>query len=177
MCGPTARAPGRARTPSTAPFHLQRFAALERRPVAFGDLAFYEVMVVTRTETFNSRNVVPDAFVLNVNYRFAPGRTVEDAEAELRDFVGADGEVEVFDSAPSGAVHADHPLIRDWCRAEGLKVLPKQAWTDVARFTSIGIPAVNFGPGETAQAHQANEWCSIDSLESCYRALRRFFSA
>jgi len=156
---------------------LQRFAALERRPVAFGDLVFYEVMVVTRTETFNSRNVVPDAFVLNVNYRFAPGRTVEDAERELRAFVGADGEVEVFDSAPSGAVHADHPLIQGWCRAEGLRVEPKQAWTDVARFTSVGVPAVNFGPGETAQAHQANEWCSIDSLEHCYRSLRRFFSA
>ena len=155
---------------------LQRFAALERRPVAFGDLVFYEVMVVTRAETANSKNVVPDALALNVNVRFAPGNTPEAAEAELRALVGGDAEVVITDCAPSGTVYADHPLIHDWCGREGLKLLPKQAWTDVARFTSHGIPAVNFGPGETSQAHQANEWASIDSLEFCYRALRRYFA-
>ena len=156
---------------------LQRFAAPERRPVPFGDLTFYEVMVVTRVGTSNSKNVVPDAVELNVNVRFAPGRTEQDAEMELRTLVGDDGEVVVTDSAPSGEVHADHPLIREWRAREGLRVAPKQAWTDVARFTSNGIPAVNFGPGETAQAHQANEWCSAASLEHCYAALRRFFTA
>jgi succinyl-diaminopimelate desuccinylase len=156
---------------------LRRFAALERRPVQFGELVFYEVMVVTRAETANSKNVVPDAFSLNVNVRFAPGHTPEEAEAELRALVGGDAEVEITDCAPSGTVYADHPLIRDWTAREGLRMLPKQAWTDVARFTSNGIPAVNFGPGETSQAHQANEWASIESLGFCYRALRRFFSA
>ena len=156
---------------------LQRFADLERRPVTFGELTFYEVMVVTQVLTANSKNVVPDALLLNVNVRFAPGRTADQAEAELRELVGADGEVQIVDSAPSGEVYADHPVIRDWVAREGLKVMPKQAWTDVARFTSAGVPAVNFGPGETAQAHQANEWCSVPSLEHCYSALCRFFGA
>ncbi|HEX2094311.1 MAG TPA: succinyl-diaminopimelate desuccinylase [Longimicrobiaceae bacterium] len=155
---------------------LQRFAALERREVRFGSLAFYEVMSVTQARTDNSKNVVPDALVLNVNLRFAPGRTREQAETDLRALAGDDGEVEVFDWAPSGAVYLDHFLLDPWRLREGLEVQPKQAWTDVARFTSRGIPAVNFGPGETAQAHQANEWCSIDSLEFSYQALRRFFS-
>ena len=156
---------------------LERFARLERRAVAFGELTFYEVFVVTQATTANSKNVVPEALTLNVNVRFAPGNTAEAAEAELRALVGDLGEVEITDCAPSGDVHLDHPLIRDWLAAEALPVRPKQAWTDVARFTSNGIAAVNFGPGETSQAHQANEWCSIESLEFCFRALSRFFQA
>lgn len=155
---------------------LQRLHDFGRREVRFGDLGFYEVMVATTAATHNSRNVVPDVLDLNVNFRFAPGNTAEAAEAELRALVGGDGEVHIVDTAPAGDVYADHPLIVDWCRAEGLQVLPKQAWTDVARFTTNGIPAVNFGPGETGQAHQANEWASIDSLEHCYGALRRWFA-
>ncbi|HEX7242555.1 MAG TPA: succinyl-diaminopimelate desuccinylase [Longimicrobiaceae bacterium] len=155
---------------------LGRFAALERREVRFGELTFYEVMSVTQARTENSKNVVPDALLLNVNVRFAPGRTPEEAEAELRALVGEDGEVRVRDCAASGAVYLDHFLLDPWRQREGLPVQPKQAWTDVARFTSRGVPAVNFGPGETAQAHQADEWCSIDSLEHVYGALRRFFS-
>lgn len=155
---------------------LQRLRDFGRREVRFGDLMFYEVMVATTAATYNSRNVVPDVFDLNVNFRFAPGNTAGAAEAELRALVGADGEVRVVDHAPAGDVYADHPLIVDWLREEGLPVAPKQAWTDVARFTSHGIPAVNFGPGETGQAHQANEWASIDSLEHCYGALRRWFA-
>ena len=154
---------------------LQRFAALERRPVTFGELTFYEVMVVTQALTVNSKNVVPDALELNVNVRFAPGTTPDAAEAELRALVGDDAAVVITDCAPSGEVHLDHPLIRGWRLRENLPVRPTQAWTDVARFTSNGIPAVNFGPGETSQAHQANEWCSLASLEFCYGALRRFF--
>jgi succinyl-diaminopimelate desuccinylase len=154
---------------------LERLRDWPRRAVTYGDLTFYEVVVATQANTFNSKNVVPDALALNVNFRFAPGNTAEAAEAELRALVGDDGHVEVIDAAPSGDVHADHPLIAGWVKAEELAVAPKQAWTDVARFTTHGIPAVNFGPGETAQAHQANEWASIASMEHCYGALRRFF--
>ena len=134
-------------------------------------------MTVTQARTENSPNVVPDAVTLNVNLRFAPGNTAEQAEAELRELVGDDGEIQITDSAPAGEVVTDHPLLAPWLQQEGLAMQPKQAWTDLARFTSHGIPAVNFGPGETAQAHQAGEWCSIDSLETSYGSLRRFFGA
>lgn len=155
---------------------LERLRGWGRREVRRGELVFYEVMVATAAATHNSRNVVPDALELNVNFRFAPGNTAEAAEAELRALVGDDGEVHVHDAAPSGEVHHEHPLVAEWIRAEGLPVLPKQAWTDVARFTSHDIPAVNFGPGETAQAHQAGEWASVESLAHCYGALRRWFA-
>jgi succinyl-diaminopimelate desuccinylase len=155
---------------------LERLRDRERREVRFGDLTYYEVMVVTGAATRNSANVVPDALLLNVNVRFAPGNTAEAAEAELRALLGDGVEVEITDRAPAGAVHLDHPLIEPWRRRERLPIRTKQAWTDVARFTERGIPAVNFGPGETAQAHQAGEWCSIESLEFAYGALWRYFA-
>ena len=156
---------------------LRRFEGLQRREVVFGELTFYEVMAVTKVWTENSANVVPDEVKLNVNVRFAPGRTGAEALADLQEFIGDDGEVEVRDMAPSGRVYLEHPLIEPWRERLGLEAAPKQAWTDVARFTERGIPAVNFGPGETAQAHQAGEWCSIDSLVHAYDALMDFFGA
>ena len=156
---------------------LEKFSGLTRREVCFGDLTFYEVMVVTRAWTSNSANVVPDSAMLNVNVRFAPGRSPQEAADELRAFVGDAAEVEIRDAAPSGAVYLDHPLLDPWRVRQKLTIAPKQAWTDVARFTDRGIPAVNFGPGETAQAHQAGEWCSIDSLEFAYTHLLDFFGA
>ena len=155
---------------------LARFADRPRREVRFGELVFYEVMTVTQASTGNSANVVPDAAMFNVNLRFAPGRSAEQAEAELRELVGSDAEVRITDSAPAGAVVTDHPLLTAWLRQERLPMQPKQAWTDLARFSSPGIPAVNFGPGQTAQAHQAGEWCTVESLEFAYTALHRFFA-
>jgi succinyl-diaminopimelate desuccinylase len=154
---------------------LERLRDRERREVKFGELTFYEVITATQAATHNSPNVVPDVFELNLNCRFAPGRTIDDAVRELNTLVGASGEVEVKDAAPAGKVYLDHPLLTPWQAAERLPVAPKQAWTDVARLTERGIPAVNYGPGETAQAHQADEWCSVQSLEATYSALRRFF--
>lgn len=156
---------------------LERLRDRARREVRFGELVFYEVITPTQAATFNSPNVVPDVLELNLNVRFAPGRTIAQAAAELEALVGADGEVEIHDAAPAGEVYLDHPLLEPWRRRERLPLAPKQAWTDVARLTSRGIPAVNFGPGETAQAHQADEWCSIASLELAFGALQRFFSA
>lgn len=152
---------------------LERLAAFGRREHPRGDLVFYEVMNATQATTHNSANVVPDALVLNINYRFPPGSSIEQAEATLRQVVGADAALAIIDAAPAGEVYQQHPLLDQWSRREGLPLSPKQAWTDVARFTGRGIPAVNFGPGETAQAHQANEWCSVASLEGTYAALLR----
>lgn len=155
---------------------LGRFAALERQEVRFGPLTFYEVAVVTQAWTENSRNVVPDRLLLNVNVRFAPGRDARDVVAGLEALVGDDGTVEVTDVAPPGDVFLDHPLLQPWRARRGLEIAPKQAWTDVARFTARGVPAVNFGPGASAQAHQAGEWCPVDGLEFVFGHLWDFFT-
>jgi succinyl-diaminopimelate desuccinylase len=155
---------------------LERLRDRPRRPVRHGELTYYEVIVATQAWTENSKNVVPDRVMLNVNFRFAPGNTAEAAEAELRALVGDDAEVEVIDRAPAGAVYLGHPLLEPWRLRRGIPVQCKQAWTDVARFTERGVPAVNFGPGETAQAHQAGEWCSVESLEYAYAAVEALLS-
>ena len=136
---------------------------------------FRDVMTITQAKTLNSRNVVPDKFELNINHRFPPG--VETASAvkssllELAPFVlGA--QVSVLDSAPSGSVEANHPLLAEWRQSNGIEVQAKQAWTDVARLSERGIPAVNFGPGATSMAHQAREWVDIAALVEGYTALR-----
>ena len=155
---------------------LERMKTLARREVRLGVLTYYEVIVPTQVWTENSKNVVPDRVMINVNVRFAPGRTADEAEAELRELVEEEAEVTVIDGAPSGAVHLEHPLVEPWRQRLGIDIACKQAWTDVARLTERGIAAVNFGPGETAQAHQAGEWCSIESLAYVYGALREFFA-
>jgi succinyl-diaminopimelate desuccinylase len=121
--------------------------------------------------------VVPDAVALNVNFRFAPGNTAEAAEAELRALVGGDGDVEVVDAAPSGRRARGPSAHRRLDRGRGPAGDAEAGVDGRGAFTTHGIPAVNFGPGETAQAHQANEWCSIEALELCYGALSRFFRA
>jgi succinyl-diaminopimelate desuccinylase len=151
--------------------YLDRLRDRGRIAVPFGDLTYYEVMNATMASTQNSRNVVPDAFTLNVNYRFAPGKAIETAKQELLALVAGEADVSFIDEAPSGAVCLDHPLLAKL----GLPFEPKQAWTDVARLTARGIPAVNFGPGETAQAHQARESVAIQDLEFNYQAFLRVF--
>jgi succinyl-diaminopimelate desuccinylase len=156
---------------------LTRLAALTRREVAVQGLRFYEVVTATQARTDNSRNVVPDRFTVNVNYRFAPGKTPQQAGAELLALIGPGYTTEIIDEAPAGSVCLTHPLLASWVDRLGLDVEAKQAWTDVARLTALGLPAVNFGPGDTAQAHQANESVAISALGYSYQALRQLLLA
>jgi len=138
-------------------------------------LTFFEVLSATQAATESSRNVVPDRFVLNLNYRFAPGKGSPIAIEELKAFVAEHAPaalVEIVDVAPSGDVRLDEPNLAAWIAAQKLPVAAKQAWTDVARLTSRGLAAVNFGPGETAQAHQARESISIAALAAHHHAMR-----
>ena len=150
---------------------LKRLAERERQEVLAGGLPFYEVMTATTAATFNSRNVVPDRFILNVNYRFAPGKPVGTARDEIAAAVAGEAEIEIVDEAPAGEVFHDHPLLAAWRDRFALPVEPKQAWTDVAQLTANGIPAVNFGPGDPAQAHQAGEHVEISALVRAYALL------
>jgi succinyl-diaminopimelate desuccinylase len=129
-------------------------AGLEPHDVEAGGLVFREVVSVVRIEGGIAANVIPDRAAAELNFRFAPGRTVGDAEERLRELVPA-GRLEVLSSAPAAPVALENPLLARLAR--GLPVRPKQAWTPVAQFAAAGIDAVNLGPGATAYAHRRDE--------------------
>jgi succinyl-diaminopimelate desuccinylase len=114
------------------------------------------------------RNVVPDRFVVNLNHRFAPTTSLEQAQADVRALVGDRGDVVFTDLSPAAMPSASHPLVEALVRVGVRGVEPKQAWTDVARFAALGVPAINFGPGENAQAHQKNESTSLALVHEGY---------
>ena len=143
-------------------------------PHTIGGVEFRETLAVTTLRAGRARNVVPDEFVANLNYRFPPDRTVEDAERRVRALVPEAFEVSIVDRAPPGRVCADHPEVAGFIRRFGAGVAGKQGWTDVAQFTSVGVPAFNFGPGVPELAHQAEEYCPIRNLGVAYEWLAAF---
>lgn len=163
---------------------LAELALDHTRDVDVDGVAFTDVWSVTRaysegfgpeaTGTPPVRNVIPAAFTLNVNFRFAPNRTLADAETEIRERVAGRGTVTVVDRAEPAPPHRDAPLVARLSAAAKTDVTGKQAWTDVARFAAAGVPGVNFGPGLTTQAHQAGEYVLIDDLVQAYVTLRKF---
>jgi len=134
-------------------------------------LAFRESLGAVLVSGGTAGNVIPDRAVLTVNFRFAPDRSVADAEAYLRQvFSGV--ELEVVDQAAGARPGLDGELIQSLVAASSREVLPKYGWTDVSRFSALGIPAVNFGPGDGAVAHSDTESVAVSEIEHCHDALR-----
>lgn len=144
------------------------------REVELDGLIYRAVTSATTASGGRGRNVVPDAFTLNLNHRFPPGTSIEEAQREIVELVAGQAAIEWTDLSPSALPHASHPLVVRLRDAGVAAVEPKQAWTDVARFALRGVPAVNFGPGVNAQAHQRNEWTSIIKLAEGQAILRRW---
>jgi succinyl-diaminopimelate desuccinylase len=152
---------------------IATLAEFEREEHVFDGLTFYEVASVTEIHGGIAQNVIPDRAVCGVNYRFAPGRSPDEARARLRELCRG-GELTIESLAPSGPVATENPRARKLIAAGELTVAPKQAWTPVAEFGLAGLDAVNFGPGEPAQAHRRDESIEIAALERSYRVLEAF---
>ncbi len=152
---------------------ISALAAHPPAPHAFDGLEFVEVASVTRIAGGIAMNVIPDLVECHVNFRYAPGRSAAEAEARLAELCAGHGELRVDANAPSGPVAAG-PLVDALVAAGDLARAPKQAWTPVAEFGQAGLPAVNFGPGEPAQAHRRDESVGIDALVRSYEILERF---
>jgi succinyl-diaminopimelate desuccinylase len=149
---------------------------LAPRLAVVNGLQFREVLSVTRLHAGIADNVIPGEAVATVNLRYPPDREPAEAEAFLAGLAPAGATLEVLSNAPPAQV-VDSPAVRALQRAGGLEIGPKQAWTNVADFTTRGLDAVNFGPGHTAFAHHPDERVAIDALVSAYEVLGRFLAS
>ena len=146
-----------------------------RRPVIDG-LEYHEGLNAVSIRGGVAGNVLPDECVVEVNFRFAPDRSQAEAEAFVRDFfTGYD--VTLTDSAPGALPGLDVPAAQAFVEAVGSEVNPKFGWTDVARFTALGVPAVNFGPGDPMLAHKQEEHVPMEHIERCEAQLRKWLTA
>jgi len=153
---------------------LVRIAAFERREVEVGGLPFFETVTLTRLDAGIADNIVPDRAAATVNLRYAPDRSPADAFALLASLVPSEATIDVIGNSPPGAVVSDTPAVRALLGAGAGGLEPKQAWTNVADFTTRGIDAINFGPGEPAYAHRVDELVRIPALVHVYETLARF---
>jgi succinyl-diaminopimelate desuccinylase len=147
------------------------------RDVEIEGLVFREVLSVTEIHGGIAGNVIPDRVECTLSFRYAPDRSPEEAEAELRRLVGDLGSLERLANSPAGAVAIGSPLAERLREAGAFAVEPKQAWTPVAEFSAHGSPALNLGPGDPRYAHRRDEQVETAALERTFAALQRFLSA
>jgi succinyl-diaminopimelate desuccinylase len=142
---------------------LRRYEA--REPVVDG-LGYREGLNAVRISGGVAGNVIPEECVVSVNFRFAPDRTAQQAQEHLRE-VFAGWDLRVTDVAGGARPGLDHPAVRSFVAAMGGEPRAKFGWTDVARFDALGIPAVNFGPGDPMVAHARHEHVLLAQIEDC----------
>ncbi len=154
---------------------LESVVRFEPLDVELDGLTYREVVSAVRIEGGIASNVIPATASAELNFRYAPGRSRDDAEQRLRSLV-RHGEVEILSNSPSAPPSLDNPLAR---RLQELvpEVAPKQAWTPVAQFAEQGIDAINYGPGATAYAHRVDEQVAVADLERCYATLHTFLGS
>jgi succinyl-diaminopimelate desuccinylase len=155
---------------------LVRLRDYEPRRVVIDGLEYRDGLNAVGISGGVAGNVVPDLATVTVNYRFAPDRSEDDALAHLREVF--DGfELTVTDSAPGALPGLDQPAAAAFVETLGAEPRPKFGWTDVAQFTQLGIPAVNYGPGDPIYAHKQDEHVPVVHLRSVEDALRRWLTA
>lgn len=155
---------------------LQRLAQYQPRKPVIDGLEYHEGLNAVLISGGVATNVIPDSCVITVNYRFAPDRSETEALAFVREFF--DGyDVVVTDTAPGALPGLDRPAAQAFVQAVDGAVNPKFGWTDVARFTGLGIPAVNFGPGDPILAHKQEEHVPLDQIRRCEQTLRTWLGA
>ncbi|GAC1491349.1 MAG: succinyl-diaminopimelate desuccinylase [Pseudarthrobacter sp.] len=155
---------------------LARLAAYVPQTINVDGLDYRESLNAVKINGGTAGNVIPDRCVVEINYRFAPDKSPDQAEAVVRELL-AGFEVVRTDAAAGARPGLNHPAAASFVAAVGAEPKPKYGWTDVARFSELGIPAVNFGPGDPLLAHKDEEHVDADAIRECLRALRSWLAA
>jgi len=154
---------------------LARLNAYEARLPVIDGLEYHEGLNAVAIRGGVAGNVLPDECVVEVNHRFAPDRSEAEALAFVTELF--DGfEVTLTDTAPGALPGLDRPAAKAFIEAVGGEVAPKFGWTDVARFTGLGVPAVNYGPGDPLLAHKQEEHVPVAEIRHCEQRLRSWLT-
>ncbi|MEK2493543.1 succinyl-diaminopimelate desuccinylase [Kitasatospora purpeofusca] len=155
---------------------LRRLSEYRARKVDIDGLEYHEGLNAVRIDGGVAGNVIPDECVVTVNFRFAPDRDEAEAEKHVREVL--DGfEVTVTDFAPGALPGLNQPAAKAFLAATGGTARAKFGWTDVARFSALGVPAVNYGPGDPNMAHKRDEHCSLSAIAETEERLRAWLTA
>jgi succinyl-diaminopimelate desuccinylase len=155
---------------------LDRLRSYAPAEVEVDGLVYREGMNAVGIRGGIAGNVIPDTCVVTVNYRFAPSRTEAEAEAHVRELFGG-FEVAVTDISPGARPGLDDPVAAAFVAAVDAKPMPKYGWTDVARFSSLGVPAVNYGPGDSGLAHADDERVDVREIQRCEDRMHAWLSS
>lgn len=157
---------------------LDRLASYQARSVEIDGCTYREGLSAVRIDGGIAGNVIPDAASTTVNYRFAPDRGVDEALNHVREvFDGLDVEIELTDAAAGALPGLTKPAAAALVEAAGGQVRAKYGWTDVSRFAALGIPAVNYGPGDPNLAHRVDERVETEKITAATDVLRRYLTA
>ncbi|MGA1812118.1 succinyl-diaminopimelate desuccinylase [Frondihabitans sp. 4ASC-45] len=155
---------------------LAKLAAYEARQVEVDGLVYREGLNAVGISGGVAGNVIPDECMVHINYRFAPSRSADEAVAHIHELFG-EYDVTIVDLAQGARPGLDAPLAQEFLKAVGGEAKPKYGWTDVARFSGLGIPAVNYGPGDPMKAHADDERVALEQITECERGLRAWLTA
>lgn len=155
---------------------LTRLAEYRAKEVLVEGLLYRESLSAVRITGGVAGNVIPDACEVEVNYRFAPDKSAADAEAHLRGVL-AGFDIDITDAAEGARPGLDAEIAKQFVAAVGAEPRPKYGWTDVARFSALGIPAVNYGPGDPHLAHHDEERVPLAQIDAVERGLRAWLTS
>ncbi|WP_342319502.1 succinyl-diaminopimelate desuccinylase [Corynebacterium mayonis] len=157
---------------------MTRVAAYEPRSVEIAGCKYREGLNVVGLSGFVATNTIPDKAQLIINFRYAPDRSIDKAKAHLEETLALEEGLELVydDIAPAAMPGLDNPVAAGLVAAVGGDYRGKFGWTDVARFSSLGIPAVNFGAGDPGFAHKKDEQCPVDQIRTVAHILNAYLA-